>query len=286
MSNELDFNKLLMEYIDFYEDTCEKEIRKDKTRLDNSDDIISEFNSIFNESLRLGQRERVFWLISRYGTLNNFKLLIEWINNGLANSTSVHKQDNLAQSQENILSFLIDKGALEIPDIQRMITVLKRREISGYPERPRKLLEFHLKRIQLDNGDDLKEDSLIEDSRIKDNIKEAFKFMLNTDPRTNEHILSVLDYEKLISWVTFYFTNDFTVPKISKPIKSVNTAKGNVIYTFLLFFKTEYPGYVRPDSLFELIKACFYPFRNDKIDNMRKTRKPQYYEKVNKYGKI
>jgi hypothetical protein len=281
MSNDPEFDKLLVEYIDFYEETCGEEVSEDKYLLDNSDDIISEFIKMFDESLCLGQRERIFWLMSRYGAKNNFKLLIEWINYGLANSSSLEKQDNLGQSQENIIRFLIEKGALKIQNIQKMITVLQRREINGFSDRPRKLLEFHLKRIQQDEIKDMPKGM----PEIKEKLEEAFKFMLETDPRTHRQILSASDYKELIDWITFYFTKNFSLPQISMPIKSVNTAKGNVIYTFILFFKTTYPGHRRPDSLFELIKACFQPYSNDKIENLKKTKRPQYYESLNKYGK-
>ncbi|MDN3687243.1 hypothetical protein [Cyclobacterium jeungdonense] len=283
MSEKLEFEELLFKYVDFYEQEQKDVVKEDKDRLENSPDIISDFIEMFNESMSLRQDSRFFWLIIRYGAPNNFKLLLEWLNHELATNKSVEKQDNLGQSQENIIYFLFEKGALKIQHIQEMITVLQRREISGFSDRPRKLLEFHLKRIQTDEIIDI--DTSEEESEIKEKVEEAFRFMLKTDPRTNEQILSVLDYEKLIAWVTFYFTNDFSIPKILKPIKSVNTPKGNVIYTFLLFFKIEYPGHRRPDSLFDLIKACFYPYRDDNAVNMRKTSKPQYYGTINKYGK-
>ncbi|WP_439481941.1 hypothetical protein [Cyclobacterium plantarum] len=272
----------MKDFIDFYEETHEEEVNQDKDRLENSGDIISEFINMFNESLRLRKQGKILWLMQNYAVPNNFKLLFEWINDGLAKSQSLERQDNLAQSQENVLKVLFNNDLLQIQDIQNMITVLERREINGHSDRPRKMLEFHLKRIQ---ANEIIDNNTAEDEPgIKEKLEEAFKFMLKTDLRSNEHILSFLDYDRLIEWTTMYFTNDFSLPNISNPIKSVNTSKGNVIYTFLLFFKIEYPGYRRPDSLFDLIKACFYPYRNEKVENMRKTKKPQYYRKLNKYG--
>tara|TARA_R110002050_G_scaffold291316_1_gene445697 strand:+ start:2044 stop:2904 length:861 start_codon:yes stop_codon:yes gene_type:complete len=285
MSEKSEFDELLFQYVEFYEQEQEDVVKEDKYRLDYSPDIISDFVEMLNESLSLRQDARFFWLIFRYGAPNNFKLLLEWVTHELATNKSVEKQDNLGQTQENIICFLIRKGGLKIQDIKNWITVLKRREISGFSDRPRKLLEFHLKRIQTDDINDFGNDTPRDEPGIEKKLEEAFKFMLEIDPRTHKQIISALDYEKLIDWMTFYFTNDFSIPQISKPIKSVNTAKGNVIYTFLLFFKSEYPGHVRPDSLFEFIKACFYPYRNDKSENLKKTKKPQYYETVNKYGK-
>ncbi|WP_163377793.1 hypothetical protein [Cyclobacterium sp. SYSU L10401] len=148
MSEKPEFEELLFKYIEFYEQEQKEIVKEDKERLENSPDIISDFIEMFNESMSLRQDSRFFWLIIRYGAPNNFKLLLEWLTHELATNKSVEKQDNLGQSQENIIRFLIEKGVLQTQDIQKMITVLKRREISGYPDRPRKLLEFHLHEIE------------------------------------------------------------------------------------------------------------------------------------------
>jgi hypothetical protein len=37
-----------------------------------------------------------------------------------------------------------------------------------------------------------------------------------------------------------------------------------------------------PDSLFELVKACFYEYRSDSVANLKKTKEPQYYSDLNK----
>jgi len=108
-------------------------------------------------------------------------------------------------------------------------------------------------------------------------IENAFSFMLNCDPRKHKQILNETDFKKLISWVTSYFERNFEVPEISEPIQNINTAKGNVIYTFLKLFKDLHPTKTRPDSLFILIKACFYEYRNDKVSNLKKQKEPQYY---------
>ncbi|KAF0237438.1 MAG: hypothetical protein FD181_2004 [Prolixibacteraceae bacterium] len=109
-------------------------------------------------------------------------------------------------------------------------------------------------------------------------IGKAFGFMKGNDPRKHEKILNETDFNNLIEWITYFFENNFEVPRISEPIKKVNTSKGNVIYTFMSFYKSEHPAKTRPDSLFELIKACFKEYRNDELDNLKKTKKPQYYD--------
>lgn len=112
---------------------------------------------------------------------------------------------------------------------------------------------------------------------MSDKVEDAFIFMKGKDNRKNKIILEEGDYVNLIKWVTFYFENEFTLPTITDPIRTINTDKGNVIHTFKHFFKQEYPSHTRPDSLFKLIKSCFFQYRNDNIENMKKTKEPQYY---------
>ncbi len=112
---------------------------------------------------------------------------------------------------------------------------------------------------------------------IRQKVENAFSFMQSVDIRKHQLILNEADFNDLINWVTYYFENNFVLPKIIQPIQEVNTNKGNVIYTFLRFFKIIHPAQTRPESLFKLIKACFYEYKDDKIDNLKKQKKPQYY---------
>ncbi|HUS86212.1 MAG TPA: hypothetical protein VMW76_03145 [Bacteroidales bacterium] len=125
-----------------------------------------------------------------------------------------------------------------------------------------------------------KPETLQETETIKQKVEKAFAFMQGKDPRKYEQILNEPDFQNLINWVTLYFENDFVIPGISKPIHKVITNKGNVIYTFMSFFKELHPSKIRPDSLFNLIKSCFYEYRNDKLENLKKTKKPQYYDQL------
>lgn len=115
------------------------------------------------------------------------------------------------------------------------------------------------------------------DSTIRGLVEDKFKFMLFTDPRKHGQIITEEDYYKLVNWVAYYFENNETIPEIKNPIKKVNTDKGNVFYTFKLFYKEIKPNSTYPDNLFKLIQRCFYEYRNDNIDNMKKVKKPQYY---------
>lgn len=160
-SNRMIRNKELFEsYIHFYEKNNAKQVENDKSRIENEGDKITNFIGVLNDAVNSGQRERVLWISFRYAGKDNFKLLLEWINHQIINSKSVEKQDNLAQSQETVIHFLIEKGALTIFDIDQMIKTLRRRELSGYSDKPRKLLEFHLSDLrQVKKEDDhLKEE--------------------------------------------------------------------------------------------------------------------------------
>lgn len=113
---------------------------------------------------------------------------------------------------------------------------------------------------------------------LHDKIQEAFGFMLTVDRRRHKQILKEQDYDKLIRWLQYYFENEFKIPEIESPIEEMNTNRGNVIYTFKLFFTKEYPTMTFPESLFLLIKECFYPLRDDKVSNFKKQTEPQYYQ--------
>ena len=121
-----------------------------------------------------------------------------------------------------------------------------------------------------------KTDVLSQDT-MRDKIISAFKWMKGNDPRKHKLILDNSDFVKLVDWLTYYFENNFSLPKIDQPIKKVNTSKGNIVYTFMKFFKDEYPTNTRPDSLFELIRKCFFEYRDDKVENLKKTKEPPYY---------
>jgi hypothetical protein len=144
---------------------------------------------------------------------------------------------------------------------------------------------WHWDDVHLDEEDEKKgnKTEVLSQGTMRDKVKNAFKWMTGNDPRKHKLILDENDFEKLIDWITYYFDNKFSLPEIDQPIKKVNTAKGNVVYTFMKFFKDEFPSYTRPVSLFELISCCFYEYRKDKIENLKKTKEPQFYsELINK----
>lgn len=110
-------------------------------------------------------------------------------------------------------------------------------------------------------------------------IKDRLEFLLKTDPRKHKPIIELRDYNLLVEWVSYYFYNRFEIPTIDEPIRNLNTSKGNLIYTFILLFDELHPEKTRPDSLFILFKLSFYPYRNDKISNLKKsTKKPSQYD--------
>jgi len=135
---------------------------------------------------------------------------------------------------------------------------------------------------QLNN--ELQEPKLEVKNPMKSKIENYFSFMLKNDFRKHQQILTETDFEKLIDWLTLYFENNFTIPEITEPIKTINTAKGNVIFSFKSFYRDEFPG-TFPDSLFELIKRCFHQYRNDDIENMKKTKEPDSYKDLIKQNK-
>ena len=125
-----------------------------------------------------------------------------------------------------------------------------------------------------------KQESEPQISNVSNDIESAFSFMQQNDPRKHKRIISDDDFDSLMKWITYYFENNFTIPEIDNPIKVINTNKGNVVYTFIKIFKELHPTKTRPDSLFELIKLCFYDYRNDNISNYKKQKEPQFYSQL------
>lgn len=118
---------------------------------------------------------------------------------------------------------------------------------------------------------------------LKEKIEEAFNFMQFDDPRKHKKILTDEDYDKLIKWVSYYFDNEFTLPKITNPIQVVNTSKGNITTTFKKIFKQEFPLASYPPSLFQLYISIFSQFKDDSEDNFKKSKEPKsYMDLINK----
>lgn len=142
----------------------------------------------------------------------------------------------------------------------------------GFPSEPNK--EFYPKKNEISNSN--------VNEQIREIVNQQFSYTLKTCPRKNKgQILSEQDYEKLVDAVSYFFENDYKLPEIKEPIKTVNTTKQNIVYSFIeLYGKLKKAGQKRPNSLFELIKLLFEPYKNDDISNMRKTKKPTYYHEL------
>ena len=113
---------------------------------------------------------------------------------------------------------------------------------------------------------------------VKEKVEQFFSFMTKQDNRKHKQIMSEIDLKNLVDWVTYFFENDFKIQKGITPIKNINTNKGNIIFSFIDLFDQLHPGKTRPDTLFTLIKKSIHKCSNDKIENFKKSKKPQYYD--------
>ncbi|OAD46008.1 hypothetical protein [Polaribacter atrinae] len=123
---------------------------------------------------------------------------------------------------------------------------------------------------------DSQEDS--HNNEIQKAVKEAFNFTLKIDPRKKVQILSDEDFTKLINWVSSYYKNNLSLPVIKNPIMTVNTAKDNIRTAFKKLFVLLHPTKTKPDSFFQLITSCFYPYRKDKKSTIEKCKTPHGYD--------
>jgi len=147
-----------------------------------------------------------------------------------------------------------------------------------------KILPITRKSIKNLNPRDFFKLNLKEENKesIGETVKQHFSFTLEVCPRKNKgQILSDQDFQKLVDIVSYFFENDYRLPEIKETIKSVNTTKQNIFYSFIhIFNKLKKEGQNRPDNLFELIKLLFEPYKADKISNIKKTKEPQYYQEL------
>jgi hypothetical protein len=113
----------------------------------------------------------------------------------------------------------------------------------------------------------------------KDIIAPFLSFMLGRNKRNNQPILNESDFISLIGWLSYYYDNGYSIPKIENPIRRINLSQQVIVYAFVsLYDEIIGKNFSRPDSLFELIPKCFFEYRNKSIKNLRRSTKipPDY----------
>ena len=124
----------------------------------------------------------------------------------------------------------------------------------------------------------IKQEPEPKETKLSKKIRKHFGFMLENCPRKGKPILNnVNDIDNLVEWITYYFENNFKVPEISEPIKSVNT---NVYFTQLaflyLFDELRKSGYhtqrTRAKTLFNLWESCFADYKGYSEKNFWKVK--------------
>jgi hypothetical protein len=119
----------------------------------------------------------------------------------------------------------------------------------------------------------------LNENELSEKIKKHFNFMLGNCPRKGKPILDhENDFNKLIKWITYFYENNFEVPKISEPIKSVNT---NIYFTQLafqlLFHELRKTGFhnqrTKAKTLFNLWEFSFVDYKGYSEKNFWKVKK-------------
>lgn len=122
------------------------------------------------------------------------------------------------------------------------------------------------------------EDELIE-SKLSKKIKTHFTFLLGNCPRKGRPILTNEDdFNKLIEWTTHFYENNFEVPKISEPIKFVNTNKYITQLAFQILFvelrKSDFHSQrTYAKTIFNLWESSFLDYKSDNENNFWKVKK-------------
>lgn len=139
-------------------------------------------------------------------------------------------------------------------------------------------IHAHLQSLSLKIHDD--ELTSKDEDNLLNHINGMFGFMERVDPRKHRDILSEDEYQRLVNWIYHYFSNDFVIPNIVNPILKAHTSKGNIIWAFRSLFSALHPNHTIPKSLFGLYTNAFYQYREDKFENFKKQKKPQYFDSL------
>jgi hypothetical protein len=105
------------------------------------------------------------------------------------------------------------------------------------------------------------------ETELRQKIEKHFGFFSGQCPRKHKTILNPEDYARLIDWTVSFYSSQFKVPSISKPISTVNTNKTYVQLAFRHLFKELHPQSTYPDSLFDFYRSAFTRFSSEKKEN-------------------
>lgn len=119
----------------------------------------------------------------------------------------------------------------------------------------------------------------LNETQLSEKIKKHFGFFNRNCPRKGIPILNnKKDFDNLVKWTTFFYENNFEVPEISEPIKSVNTNDYFTQLAFLyLFDELRKSGYhnqrTRAKTLFNLWECCFTDYKGYSEKNFWKVKR-------------
>jgi len=107
---------------------------------------------------------------------------------------------------------------------------------------------------------------------------EKFHCFLKDDHRNGKPRLKEKDYDKLIDWINFYYSNDFKLPQINQKIE-YNCNKVDLLFTFKEFYKRLYKNRNLDTSTIELLNKCFgFAYT---LESMQKQPLPNGYKQTN-----
>lgn len=123
------------------------------------------------------------------------------------------------------------------------------------------------------------------ETQHSEKVKKHFGFFSGNCPRKHKQILNTEDFDKLISWTTLFYENQFEVPEITNPINIVNTNKTYVQLAFKYLFKELHKSSPYHKNLFTFYSRAFIQFSSDtrsnfmavkNNDNVKKLMKIEY----------
>jgi hypothetical protein len=130
--------------------------------------------------------------------------------------------------------------------------------------------------IEINKNNQPKEDVIFENdlNDIENIVRKHFQFTVEIDDRKKKQMLSQEEFLKLVSWVTYFFENNYELPHIDTPIMEVHISKTKIKSAFKNLIHIYHYRRPKPKSFYTLVAKCFYVLQDETEASIQKTSDP------------
>ncbi|MCZ2130799.1 MAG: hypothetical protein LC109_11105 [Bacteroidia bacterium] len=138
-------------------------------------------------------------------------------------------------------------------------------------------VEFLSKKLNTQNATQTDE----QQNSIESSVKYWLSFLEHEHPRKHKIPLNESDYNKLVQWTIYYFENN-KPPTIKNPIQFYNCQRSELLVAMKRIYKEILPNSTFAPNYLEFIVSCFSDLKGYNLDNIIKTKEPQYFDDLYK----